>query len=539
MKGERFIDILAPLGLLVMAGALVAERYGKLPGALTPWLIAGLALMLVHAALRWESVSRALGARQVKHGGNSMVLILAVAAILAGVNYIAYRRPLKKDLTKNQRHSLSDQTRKLVGGLTEDIRILYFQRKDELGGGDERIKQYQALSPHVRTEFVDPVERPARAREYDAAGPWPIIVVERGTRRERAATDSEQDLTNALVKVTREGQKTICFVEGEGERDLDDGGDRGYTGAREALTKSQYVTKKVMLARDRTVPADCAVLVLAGPEADPLPQVVDAVRGFVSGGGKALVLSEPPLEKATPNLDGLLAGWNLEPGKDVVVDVSGMGQLFGAGELTPMVADYPFHDITRGFRVMTAFHEARSLQAAAEGKAPGVIAQNLVQTSEASWAESDLALKPPIKADDTDRRGPIALGAAVTVPVLTPPSPEPSPSAAASPGAGASPAPEASPDPEPPSREGRVVAIGDADFASNALLGFQGNRDFFLNTVAWLAQDADLISIRPREPDDQRMFLTQTQQQTIAFVALLLLPGLFVALGVWTWWKRR
>jgi ABC-type uncharacterized transport system involved in gliding motility auxiliary subunit len=399
----------------------------------------------------------------------------------------------------------------------------------------------------VKAEFVDPVEKPVRAREYDAAGPWPIIVVERGARRERAASDSEQDLTNAFVKVTRDGQKTVCFVEGEGERDVDDGTDAGFTGAREALTKSQYLTKKVLLARERAVPADCAVLVLGGPQSDPLPQVIDAVRAFVSGGGKALVMSEPALSKPTPNLDGLLTEWNLEPGKDVVVDVSGMGQLFGAGELTPMVADYPFHEITRGFRVMTAFHEARSLQAAATPSVPGVIAQNLVQTSEASWAETDLTLKAPVKPDDADRKGPIALGAVVTVPVLTPPSPEPSPAAAPSPDA--SPSPGASPNAEddsdtaedatPPTREGRVVAIGDADFASNALLGFQGNRDFFLNAVAWLAQDADLIAIRPREPDDQRLFLTQTQQQTIAFVALVLLPGLFVGLGIWSWWKRR
>jgi len=117
------------------------------------------------------------------------------------------------------------------------------------------------------------------------------------------------------------------------------------------------------------------------------------------------------------------------------------------------------------------------------------------------------------------------------VPVTTPPSPEPPPAA--------SPAPSPSPDPPPPPREGRVVAIGDADFASNALLGFQGNRDLFLNAVAWLAEDADLISIRPREPDDQRMSLTQGQQQLTALLALLILPGLFVALGVWTWWKRR
>jgi ABC-type uncharacterized transport system involved in gliding motility auxiliary subunit len=84
-----------------------------------------------------------------------------------------------------------------------------------------------------------------------------------------------------------------------------------------------------------------------------------------------------------------------------------------------------------------------------------------------------------------------------------------------------------------------VAAFGDADFASNALLPFAGNRDFFLNTVAWLAEDADLISIRPREPEDQRLFLSQAQQQTIAFVALLLLPGLFVGLGIWSWWSRR
>jgi ABC-type uncharacterized transport system involved in gliding motility auxiliary subunit len=539
VKTGRAVDLLAPLGLLVMAGAVVAERYGvTLPGGRNPWLAAGASLIAIHLVLRWESVTKAVGARQLRHGGNSAVLTLVVLGILAGVNYVAYRRPLKKDFTKGQRHSLSDQTKKVVGGLQDDVRILYFQRAAELAGGDERIKQYQALSPHVKAEFVDPYAKPARAREYDVKGPWPIIVVERGPRRERAASDSEQDLTNAVVKVTREGQKTVCFVEGEGERDIDDATDLGYTGAREALTKSQYATKKVVLARERAVPADCAVLVVAGPQTDLLPPVVEAVRAYVAAGGKALVMAEPPLGKATPNLDGMLADWNLEPGNDVVVDVSGMGQLFGAGELTPMAVEYPYHEITRGFRVMTAFHEARSLQAGT-GPAPGISAQNLVQTSEASWAESDLGLKAPVQADEKDRKGPIALGAVATVPVTAPASPEPLAPPGPSPSPETSPSPEASPEATPPAREGRVVALGDADFASNALLGFQGNRDFFLNVVAWLAEDADLISIRPREPEDQRMFLTRTQQQTIAFVALLLLPGLFVALGVWTWWKRR
>ena len=537
VKAGRVVDLLAPLGLVVMAASAIASRYGvALPGGLNPWLAAGAVLMLVHLALRWEWVVKAIGGRQLRHGGNSALLIVVVIGILAGINYIAYRRPLKKDFTKGQRYSLSDQTKKVVGGLKEDVRILYFQRAGELAGGDERIKQYQALSPHLKAEFVDPFAKPARAREFDVKGPWPIVIVERGARRERASSDSEQDLTNALVKVTRDSQKTVCFVTGEGERDVDDGTDLGFTGAREALNKSQYLSKKVVLARERKVPADCAVVVVAGPQADLLPAVVDALRAHVAAGGKALILAEAPLKKPTPNLDGLLRGWNLEPGNDVVVDVSGVGQIFGAGELTPMAVEYPYHEITRGFRVMTAFHEARSLQAGAS-PAPGTVAQNLVQTSEASWAETDLALKEPITLGDKDRKGPISLGAVATIAITASPSP------AAPPVPSPSPADAESADDEPapslPGHEGRVVAFGDADFASNALLGFQGNRDFFLNAVAWLAEDADLISIRPKEPEDQRMFLSQTQQQTIALLALVLLPGLFVGLGVWTWWKRR
>jgi ABC-type uncharacterized transport system involved in gliding motility auxiliary subunit len=84
-----------------------------------------------------------------------------------------------------------------------------------------------------------------------------------------------------------------------------------------------------------------------------------------------------------------------------------------------------------------------------------------------------------------------------------------------------------------------VVAIGDADFASNALLGFQGNQDFFLNTVAWLAEDADMISIRPKEPENQALFMSRGGQQNVAWTALVILPGLFVIFGVVSWWRRR
>jgi ABC-type uncharacterized transport system involved in gliding motility auxiliary subunit len=525
---KKALDFLAPLGFVVIVAAMAWERLGRtLPGGARPWLIAGTALIVLHLLLRWEDVFGRIGRRQVKYGTNTFVLVLVVLAITVGANYVVVRNPKRWDLTKGQRYSLSDQTRKVVGGLKDDVKITYFQRQRDMARGQDRLKDYQAVGPRLKVEFVDPVQSPGKAQAYDVRGPWPILVVERGDKREKISNDSEQDLTNALIKITREGKKTICFVTGEGERSGEDSGDRGLSGAKSALTKNQYETKDVILLREKKVPAECTVLMVAGPEKDLLPEAVDAIRPYVKGGGKALVMIEPETKESFPHLTGLAKEWNLETAKDVVVDVSGMGQIFGAGELTPLATDYPFHAITKDFRLMTLFHMARSVEAG-KGTVEGVSAQNLVQTSPQSWAETDLTLKGKIVFDEKkDRRGPISLAAVATIRA---PSPTPSPSPSPSPGAEGE---------TPKAPEGRVVVVGDADFASNALLGFQGNQDFFLNTVAWLAEDADLISIRAKEPDDQRLFLTQVQQQNVKWIALALIPGFFVVMGIATWWRRR
>jgi len=545
---RRLVDFLAPLGLVVMAGAAVAAHQGwfTVKPNVSTYVFLGLALVVAHVALRWDDIYRGIGGRQLRYGSNTAVLILVVLAILVGVNYLATRHPLKKDLTKNQRYSLSDQTRKIVQGLKDDVRVVYFQRADQMEGssGVDRVRQYEGLSSHVKAEFVDPVAKPARARELDVRGPWPTIVVQRGDKKERITSDSEQDLTNAFIKITREGKKTVCFEDGEGERDLDGADEDGLSGAKAALGRDLYDTKKIVLAQlGAKVPAECSVLVVAGPQTDLLPQIADAIRDWVKGGGKALLMNDPELKEKRPNYDALIKAFNIDAGNDIVVDVSGYGQLVGTGELTPLAVEYGSHEITRGFRVMTAFNQARSMQAGT-GTVEGVYAQDLVKTSPASWGETDLTLKAPVQFDDgKDKKGPVSLGAVATVTVAASPSPAPAPGSAPSPAASGTPAPapsaSPSPDEAPPRREGRVAAFGDSDFASNGFLGFQGNRDFLLNTVAWLAQDVDLISIRPKEPDDQRLVLTQTQQWNLLILGLVLIPGVFVALGIREWWSRR
>jgi ABC-type uncharacterized transport system involved in gliding motility auxiliary subunit len=525
---RKVIDALAPLGLLVIIGAEAWIRAGKnLPGKFEYYLGAGALLILAHLVLRWDDIAGTLGRRQTKYGANTIVVILAAAGILGGLNYLVVRHTKRWDLTKNQRYSLSDQTKKVVGELKEDIKITYFERTARMAGGQDRLKEFEALSPRIKVEFVDPLAKPAKAQEYDVKGPWPILIVERGTKRERITTDGEQDLTNALIKITRDSKKTVCFAEGEGERDIDDSSDRGFSAFKGALGKSQYETRKVLLLREKNVPDGCTVFVVAGPEKDLLPTAIDAIRDFVKKGGKAAILVEPERKESYPNLTGLLKEWNIQTAKDIVVDDSGMGQLFGTGPLTPLILQYPYHEITKDFRLATAFHTARSVQAGT-ATVEGVTVQNLVETSAQSWAETDLTLKEPVELNEgKDRKGPISLGAVATIHIAEA-NPAPSPSPAADPA-----------EPKPPKPEGRVVAFGDSDFASNALLGFQGNQDFVLNTVAWLAQDIDLISIRPKDPEDQKLFLTPVQQGNVAWLSLVLLPGLFVVLGIATWWRRR
>jgi ABC-type uncharacterized transport system involved in gliding motility auxiliary subunit len=531
------VDLLAPVGFAVVIGSWIADRLNKhLPGTPRTWMIIGAGLVLTHILMRWDNIVRAIGGRQLRYGANALVLVALVAGILGGINFLGFRHSTRWDFTKNQRYSLSDQTRKIAAGLGEDVHITYFQQAAQMAQAQDRLKQYESLSPKLKLEFVDPLRSPAKARLYDISQ-LPTLVLERGDKREKITNDSEQEITNALIKVTRSGKKTVCFAGGEGERTPDDSSEKGLSAAKSNLEKSNYATKKVDLLGETQIPADCTVTIVGGPQKDLVAKSADALRQYIKGGGKALILLEPELKEAQPNLDALLKEWNIEAGKNVVVDF--YGEAAGLNVLAALGRRYPFHEITRDFAYGSVFFLSRTVEAGKQ-TLDGVTAQNLVETSPnatdargqtITWATTETDLKKladPRFDAKRDRAGPLPLAAVATVRV---PQPTPSPS----------PSPGAPPEPEAKKAEGRVVAMGDSDFASNALLGMPGvgNLDLFMNTVAWLSQDVDLISIRPKEADDQRMMLSENQRLAVTLFSLLGLPVAFLVLGVVAWWVRR
>jgi ABC-type uncharacterized transport system involved in gliding motility auxiliary subunit len=532
----KITGVIGWIGTVLVFGAVAARMFTP------PWgwwndqyatymAWAGLAAVLIYMAGQWRDVATFYKGRGARYGTMSLVSIVVFLGILIAVNYLSTRQNKRWDFTANQVYSLSDQTIKFLRELKEPVKITVFDQKLNFDRSRDRLDQFTYYSDNVTTEYVDPDSEPAlaKAAEIQAYG---TIVVEFKGRKERVTSTDEQTLTNALIKAVTGAAKKVYFTQGHGEKDTAGTDRTGYSSIAQSLTSDNFGFESLVLVQQKAVPADATVVVIAGPVTDFFPPEMDALTVYVAQGGKVLILLDPPAKPGAPGqplLMQFLMDWGINAGNDVVVDASGMGQRIGTGPTAPLAAQYPPHAITEGFRLVTAYPLARSMTNL-EGGSNGHIAQPLVNTSPQSWAEADLSsLSGDALAFDPgkgDRQGPITLGVAVSAPATAaPPSP---------PGNGSPAAPDSERKPE-----SRVVAIGDSDFASNADLGTQGNRDFFMNSLNWLAQQENLIAIRPREPEDRRLTLTADQQQRILLLCLLIIPGLVFASGVYTWWRRR
>ena len=489
----------------------------------------GLVFLLVYILGQWRDIAKLFSRRQARYGTLSVVSVLVVLGILVAVNYIGQSTHKRWDLTANQTFSLSDQSRNVLSKLDAPLQVLVFAREDQVQQYQDRMKEYAYASKQVSTEFIDPDKKPAVAKQNQIQQYGTIVFNYKG-RTERVTSDAEQDITSGIIKVVSGQTKKVYFTAGHGERDTASSEREGYNAIAAALARDNYTVDKVVLVQAGKVPDDAAVVVVAGPKTDFFPPEIDALKAYLGKSGKLLLELDPP-DKAdgapVSNLIALAHDWGIAVGTGIVVDASGMGRLLGTDAAAPVVAAYPQHPITQGFSFLTAFPYARPAEPIAGG-VNGHTAQPVAQTSAQSWAETDIkgllaAQKITFDEKSGDKKGPITIASAV--------------SAAGSPADAAGGPPPAIAD--APKPETRVVVFGDSDFAANNGLGIQGNRDLFMNTLGWLSQQENLISIRPKEADDRRITMTATQQANVNWVALLLIPGVIFGTGIYSWWRRR
>jgi ABC-type uncharacterized transport system involved in gliding motility auxiliary subunit len=460
--------------------------------------------------------------------------VLLALGVVVLASALSLRYSTRWDLTENRRHSLSPQTIKLLQNLEAPVEAIAFFRSDTQGRGtaEDLLKQYASYSGGKFTwRLEDPDRAPGLARRYGVET-YGTVVLERGARSEKVLDADEERLTNGLVKVSRDAKPVVYVLKGHGEADVASTDRGGLSEAKGQLERANYQVKELTLAREAKVPDDATVLLVPGPKADLFPQELEAIDAYLKRGGGALVMLTP---FQANGLGTYLANYGVTVDDDLVVEVNPIGRLFGVGPEVPVVTQYENHPITRDLgNLMTLFPLTRSLGAEAK-PAGGVTVQPLALTSPQSWGETDRAAlqKGEAKPDPQDKRGPLPVAAAVDLRA------EPKPDEAARPGEMGKRADDgAGAGAQKPARA-RIVVVGTANLATNQFFGAEGNRDFFLNAVSWLAEQEDQLSVRPKEPTRQPIILTSAQSQLVFWLPVVVLPLAVMLVGIGVVIQRR
>lgn len=254
------------------------------------------------------------------------------------------------------------------------------------------------------------------------------------------------------------------------------------------------------------MPADASVLIVASPRTALFEQEAGAIEAYLEGGGKAMFMQEPGAEV---DMGDVLADWGVAYQNDVIIDPD--RALFGMNPFSPVVDSFTFHEITKELPSVVV-STARSVTETVE-QAENISILALVESSDGSWGETDFEALDRQEAQydaGQDTRGPLEMVTSVE-----------------SQGGGEEEVPT------------RLVISGDSDFAANSSFMMGGNGDLFLNSVNWLAEEEELISIRPKPPVSRTLILSPGEARFVQYSSLIILPAAVLVVGAAVWWRRR
>jgi len=455
---------------------------------------------------------RWLKARQTKYVAYVSIYIVVIVAVASVANVLANRYNKTYDTTANKRYTLSDQTAKIAKGLKQDATITYYDSSTRFDQAKDLLDRYANLSTKIHVVYVDPDKTPLLARDAGITN-YGTAIVQIGAKKENATAVTEEGITGAFIRDLKSTVRTVCFVTGNGERQIDDTDRAGISSFKDLVAKDNYATKSIGLLEKAEVPAECTAVAIAGPTKDYVQPEVDAIKKYVENGGHALILLDPPLQVGQTNvsnndaLAAMVAGWGVTLNKDMVLDLNPVGQLAGLGPQVPLVTSYETHAIVDEMKgKATGFPMTRSMAVDNTGK---TTVNKLFSSSDSSLATPDLHSASVKTNDPRNKKGPVILAAAGTY------------------------------DTGKPDSQGRFVVFGGSTWVANSFINFNGNPDLAVNTVNWLSADEDLISIRPKDQDDRHVTMTTAQLSLVRLWSQFLLPLAIVLTGAAVWWRRR
>lgn len=444
--------------------------------------------------------------RSTSYQFNALFLISIVFGILAVINFMGFRHHKRFDFTQGKQFSLAPQSIKVIKALKEEVKLIGFFKAQEKPLFDELVDKYKYHSDKIKIVFVDPDKDVARAKQYGVKQ-YQTVVVEKGKREKRVEGISEEKLTNAIIQVGREKVPTVYFLKGHDEKSITDLEREGYSQAKEELKGEGYEIKELSLIETGNIPDDSDALVIAGPQKPFFQKEIELISNYLKKGGRAFILLDPENKKV--GIESLLSQIGVTAEELTIVDP--VSAMFGQSAATPMVYNYSAHTIVKDVKNPSFFPLARSLTVAEKLPLKNIKVEPLAVTEPTSWGEIGILKSGEIEFNPgKDKKGPLNVGVCAFGKWD-----------------------------EDSKEEMRLVVFGDSDFSNNRSLGFSGNGDVFLNSIAWLVEDETSISIRPKEASVGRLMLTRAQIRFIFLLNVVMVPLLILGSGVWIWWRRK
>ncbi|MGZ5279083.1 MAG: GldG family protein [Pseudobdellovibrionaceae bacterium] len=448
--------------------------------------------------------------KTTKEGMSMGVMILLTFVLLAALNYLGAKKFKTFDFSSSKVNSLSEQSRTLLRSLTDDLKVLYFYQRGTEGTEDNRrafidlIKKYQDESPRVKLQFVEVNENPKLTEEYGVNKGSGLVFVEYKGRKNKIEKIDEQELTGALVKVTREKDKKIFFTIGHGERDFEETKEpTGMNAFKKLVEGNRYIVAPLNLNLASEVPADADLVIVAGAQHEFLDHEKKALEKYLQRGG-SLILALKGQSKSGLS-DWLASKVGVRISADYIAQVmdTPLGKAVNP-QITPVSQFSSADPITKPFG-RGDFVVMRLPSVVLKEKIPdGIVYEDLARTDANAMGFPDTNFKGAAKP------GPFSVAASLKGKM----------SATAE-------------------KEFSMVVFADVDFLSNQLLYKNLNRDLALNTVASMAREENVISISPKEVDVTQMQITEMQFYVFIFGFIIPLPLLMLVISGTLWYRRR
>lgn len=457
--------------------------------------------------------------RTTKHGMNMGAMILLFVVLLVSLNFLAVRHNRTFDMTAERLNSLSEQSQDVLAKVGNDVRFTVLYKGQGATDMRQQLRQafmiYQENSSKVRTRFIDVYVENLLAQEYlnelpDRDHGEVFFFVEYGERRLRVdAPYGEEQITSAIIRATREDVKNIYIITGHGERDIDSNDAEGASGFRQALEDSSFKVHKWSIIEQGLLPEKADVVAILGPATQYLDQEMDLLRSYARSGGRLFIAIDPGQRH---NLANLTKSFGVEFQNNYIINE--IASAVGRGSASAIGVVYDRNsEVTRR---MTSGSHLTMYDVASELRVdPGAHEDlrfvELVMTDSRSFTLPELQ-----QPSEIPPRGSKVLAISVEG-QLPPPTDDP----------------EFLTDPR-----FAAVVFGDSDFLTNKSIIQWHNRDIAVNAISYLAEESDLITIRPKSPAGTHLILTRTTQASVV-IAGLSLPVIFLILSGVLWYRRR